>query len=142
MKALENNLYSKLFPAAMQMKRVNSSDAPKAIGPYSQAVDTGTLLFVSGQLGLDPKTGAFASEDAAEQTAQCLRNLEAILKTAGLGKGNVVKTTVFVTDLREFEKINNAYASFFGEERPARSTVQVAALPRGGKVEIEAVAAR
>ncbi|MDR0849569.1 MAG: RidA family protein [Propionibacteriaceae bacterium] len=122
---------------------ISTSSAPAAIGPYSQAVDTGRLIFVSGQLGLDPATGDFAGAGVAEQAKQALSNLEAILVEAGLGLTDVVKATVFLKDMADFAVVNQVYAErFTGPILPARSAVQVAALPKGGLVEIEAIAVR
>jgi 2-iminobutanoate/2-iminopropanoate deaminase len=125
------------------MRNVVATDAaPKAIGPYSQGVVTGSLVFVSGQIALDPATGQFLSGSVAEQTELALKNLEAILKAAGLTMGHVVRTTVFLIDLGEFSAMNEVYARYFPKDPPARSTVQVAALPKGARVEIDAIAAR
>jgi 2-iminobutanoate/2-iminopropanoate deaminase len=122
---------------------VATPSAPAAIGPYSQGVDTGGLVFASGQLGLDPASGEFAGPAAADQARQAIRNLEAVLAAAGLGLGDVVKTTVFLADLADFAAVNAVYAECFaGAVKPARSAVQVAALPKGGLVEIEAIALR
>ncbi len=124
-------------------KRIVSTDlAPKAIGPYSQAVDLGDLVFCSGQIPLDPATGQAVEGGIEAQTERVLRNLEAVLKAAGLTTGDVVRTTVFMTDLGEFPKMNEVYARCFPEAPPARSTVQVAALPKGARVEIDAIARR
>jgi 2-iminobutanoate/2-iminopropanoate deaminase len=116
-----------------------SDKAPKALGPYSQAVRAGNFIFTSGQLGLDPQTNDLVDGIEA-QTRQVWRNLAAVLEAAGTSLNRVVKTTVFMQDLGEFAKMNAVYAEFFPQNPPARSTVQVAALPRGGKVEIECVA--
>jgi 2-iminobutanoate/2-iminopropanoate deaminase len=125
----------------MMSKAVSTESAPAAIGPYSQAIVSGQLVFVSGQLPLDPKTGQMPGP-AAEQARQSLTNVGAILAAAGSSFGQVLKTTIFLTDLADFQAVNEVYASFFAAgSYPARSTVQVAALPRGAKVEIEAVAA-
>lgn len=121
------------------MKTITSADAPAAIGPYAQAVRSGDLLFVSGQLGLDPRTGDFASVEVAGQTRQALANLAAIALDAGADLAHVLKTTVFLTTMDHFAAMNEQYARAFGEHRPARSTIAVAGLPRGGLVEIEAV---
>lgn len=122
---------------------VTTRDAPEAIGPYSQAVECrpDRLLFLSGQIPLDPRTGALVGGDVAEQTRRVLHNLEAVLLAAGLARWNVVKTTIYLADLRDFAVVNEVYAEFFGDHRPARATVQVAGLPKGALVEIEAVAA-
>jgi 2-iminobutanoate/2-iminopropanoate deaminase len=122
------------------MKQVIHSDnAPKAIGPYSHAIFAGGFVFTSGQIGLDPQTGKL-KQGVEEQTKQSQDNLEAVLGSAGASLGDVVKTTVFVEDLKDFAAVNKIYAEKFGNNRPARSCVQVAALPAGGLVEIEAIA--
>jgi 2-iminobutanoate/2-iminopropanoate deaminase len=124
------------------MKKIISTDeAPGAIGPYSQAVRRGSLLFCSGQIPLDPKSGEIVSEDIATQTRRVLDNIAAVLRADGLTFDNVVKTTIFLTDLRDFQTVNEVYSSYFKEQPPARSTVQVSALPRGANVEIEVIAA-
>jgi len=120
------------------MEKVETSSAPQAIGPYSQAVKVGNLIFTSGQIALTP-AGEFINGDVEEQTHQVCRNLEAVLKAAGVGLEKVVKTTIFLTDIADFEKVNRVYAQYFSH-RPARSTVAVKELPKGAKVEIEAVA--
>ena len=122
-------------------KHVNSADAPKPIGPYSQGVVAGGFMFVSGQIPLDPRTNEMVEGGIEAQTEQVLKNLMAILKEAKMGPENVVKTTVFLSDLKDFAKMNEVYARYLGKEPPARSTVQAAGLPRGVKVEIDAVAA-
>ena len=119
---------------------VSTEGAPRAIGPYSQGIRAGGFLFTAGQVGFDPATGELVDEGIAEQTARVLENLRAILRAAGLDLASVVKTTVFLVDMADFAKMNEVYARAFGEHRPARSTVAVAALPRGARVEIEAVA--
>jgi 2-iminobutanoate/2-iminopropanoate deaminase len=125
------------------MKKIVASDqAPKAIGPYSQAVDLGDLVFCSGQIPLDPASGQVVEGDIQAQTDRVLRNLEAVLKAAGLGLRDVARTTVFMTDLAEFARMNEVYARYFAESPPARSTVQVAALPKAVRVEIDAIARR
>ena len=117
--------------------------APKAIGPYSQGIDSGSLVFVSGQIPLDPATGQFVPGGIAEQTERALKNVEAILAKAGLTPAHVVRTTVFLIDLGEFAAMNEVYAEKFGAHRPARSTIEVAKLPgTGGRVEIECIALR
>ncbi len=124
------------------MKKVTATaEAPAAIGPYSQAVATGNLLFCSGQIPLNPKSGQLITDDIVAQTECVLENLGAILRASGMNFENVVKTTVFLTDLNEFTAMNDVYKIYFAEPFPARSTIQVAALPRGARVEIEAVAA-
>ena len=117
-----------------------TTDAPAPIGPYSQAVLTGDTLFCSGQIGLDPKTGAMVDGDVSAQTVQALKNLGAVLRGAAFDFDNVVKATVFLVDINDFSKMNEAYTKFFAEAKPARSTVAVAALPRGARVEIDAIA--
>ncbi len=121
-------------------KVVSSADAPAAIGPYSQAIGAGQLLFCSGQLPVVPKTGDLVAQDASAQARQVLENLGAVLKTGGSSYAHVVKTTVFLTDLNDFAAMNSVYSEFFPDAPPARSTIQVAALPKGAKVEIEAIA--
>ncbi len=120
---------------------ITSSDAPKAIGPYSQAVRAGGLVFLSGQIPLDPKTGELVGVDVRAQADRVLDNLAAVLRAAGLSFEHVVKTTIYLTDLADFGAVNEVYGKRFGAVPPARATVQVAALPRGAKVEIDAVAA-
>ena len=122
------------------MKAISTKSAPSAIGPYSQAVRTGTLVYTSGQLPIDPATGAFPEGGIKEQTRQSLRNIEAILSEAGLTMKSVVKTTVFLADMGDFAEMNAVYAEFFAEPFPARSAVAVKTLPKGALVEIEAVA--
>jgi 2-iminobutanoate/2-iminopropanoate deaminase len=119
---------------------IATENAPAAVGPYSQAIQVGDLIFTAGQLGLDPATGDFAGEDVATQTRQALKNIRAILEEAGAGMNQIVKTSIFVEDMADFQTVNAIYAEFFENAPPARSTVEVAALPLGGRVEIEAVA--
>lgn len=119
---------------------IRTEQAPQAIGPYSQAIRAGDLLFLSGQVGLDPVTGAMVEGGLEAETTRALQNLEAVLRAAGAGLDRVVRTTVFLVDLGEFAAMNAIYARAFGENRPARSTVQVSALPRGARVEIDAIA--
>jgi len=119
---------------------IQTEKAPKAIGPYSQGVKAGCLFFISGQLGLIPESGEFIQGGVEEQTKQSLINLKNILESQGYELGDVVKTTVFLKDMRDFPKMNAIYAEFFKLEPPARSTVEVADLPKGGLVEIEAIA--
>ena len=123
------------------INQISTNNAPKAIGPYSQAIDTGSMLFISGQIPVNPKTGEMAS-DISTQATQVLENISAILSEVGLTTKNVVKTTVFLTDLGDFATVNEIYASFFAEPFPARSCVQVAALPKGAKIEIETIAVK
>lgn len=113
------------------------SDAPTAIGPYSQAVRAGQYLFISGQIPIDPTTGKLVSEDMAQQTEQVLKNIQAILKNQGLSFSNVARVTIYLTDLTTFQVVNQIYQDYLKECRPARATVAVAALPLGAKLEIE-----
>lgn len=122
----------------MEKKQIHTDKAPAAIGPYSQAIDVGELVYTSGQIPVAPD-GA-VSADVAEQTRQCLENLKAVLEAAGSSMDRVVKTTVFITDMDQFGVINEVYSGFFAQPYPARSCVQVAKLPKGVAVEIEAVA--
>ncbi|MBP5093290.1 MAG: RidA family protein [Abditibacteriota bacterium] len=121
------------------MKVIKTTGAPAAIGPYSQAIEVGGFLFTSGQIPLDPKGGEMPS-DIAEQTRRVMNNLKAVLNEAGLDFSKVVKTTVFITDLADFGVVNEVYGSFFGDNPPARSCVQVAALPKGAKIAVELIA--
>lgn len=123
----------------MRRQQVSTDAAPAAVGPYSQAVRVGDILYCSGQIPLRPD-GTLVTGDIAAQTRQVLQNLEAVLAAAGGGLGDVVKTTIYCTDLAEFATINAVYGEFFGSEPPARATVQVAALPKGAGIEIEAIA--
>ncbi|WQY22865.1 RidA family protein [Helicobacter pylori] len=119
---------------------IHSTLAPKAIGPYSQAIATNDLVFVSGQLGIDASTGEFKGADIHSQTTQSMENIKAILKEAGLGMDSVVKTTILLKSLDDFAVVNEIYGSYFKEPYPARATFQVAKLPKGALVEIEAIA--
>ena len=121
-------------------KKLETGNAPAAIGPYSQAVSADGLVFVSGQLPINPETGEFPSDDVSEQTYQSLNNIREILKEAGYGMENVFKTTVFLQDMNDFAAMNAVYETFFTDPYPARAAFQVAKLPKGAKVEIEAVA--
>ena len=125
----------------MPKKHISTSQAPKPIGPYSQGVISGGLLFVSGQIALDPETGEMVPGDIEAQTDQVLRNLLAVLKAAKMGPENVVKATIYLADLSDFPRVNVVYERHFGKEPPARSTVQVAALPRAARIEIDVIAA-
>ncbi len=122
------------------MKAVNSLSAPTAIGPYSQAIDTGDFVFCSGQVPIDPKTGELVAGDITVQTDRVLDNLAAVLEAAGCSFGDVVKTTIYLVDLADFEAVNATYAKRFKAAPPARVTVQVAALPKNARVEIDAIA--
>ena len=122
------------------MRKIVTKNAPAAIGPYSQGVTAGKFVFVSGQLPLDPATGVFPEGGIKVLTAQSLKNIEAIIHEAGGSLENVVKTSIFVTDLKQFAEVNEAYGEFFGDVPPARSCVEVAALPKGASIEIEAIA--
>jgi 2-iminobutanoate/2-iminopropanoate deaminase len=122
------------------MKAVNSLSAPAAIGPYSQAIDAGDFVFLSGQVPIDPKTGELIGGDIAAQTDRVLDNLGAVLEAAGLSFADVVKTTIYLLDLGDFQTVNGIYAKRFTNAPPARATVQVSALPKGARVEIDAIA--
>ena len=123
----------------MKHQVIHTDNAPKAIGPYSQAVKAGNMLFVSGQVPFVPETMEIVEGDVKAQTAQSLKNVQAILAEAGLDFSHVVKSTVFIKDMNEFAQINEVYAEFFGENKPARACVEVARLPKDVKVEIEAI---
>lgn len=123
----------------MNKKVIATTNAPGAIGPYSQGIDLGELVYTSGQLGLDPASGELAG-GVAEQTKQSLRNVQAILETAGSGLDRVVKTTVFLKDMNDFATMNEVYSTFFSEPYPARSAIEVARLPKDALVEIEVIA--
>lgn len=123
------------------IKKISTSNAPAAIGPYSQGLDLGNMVFVSGQIPINPATGVMA-DTIEEQAKQSLTNLKNILAEAGLGMENVVKTVVFLADLNDFAAVNAVYETFFADPFPARSCVQVAAIPKGAKVEIECIAQR
>ncbi len=119
---------------------ITTENAPGAIGPYSQAIKAGNMLFCSGQIPIDPNTNEFISEDIAEQTEQVLKNLTAVLEAAGMSLTKVVKTTVFLADMNDFAAVNEVYARFFSDNKPARATVQAARLPRDARVEIDCIA--
>ncbi|HEV8263496.1 MAG TPA: RidA family protein [Gemmatimonadales bacterium] len=119
---------------------VATDAAPKAVGPYSQAIVTDGWVFTAGQVALDPTSGELLGTTTAEQTEQVLRNLQAVLAAAGTSLGNVVKTTVYLADMADFMQMNEVYAKHFGAHKPARSTVQAAGLPKGARVEIDVIA--
>jgi 2-iminobutanoate/2-iminopropanoate deaminase len=123
----------------MKKNVIQTDRAPKAIGPYSQAIRTETMIYTAGQIGLDPASGELVAGSVEEQTHQALANLQNVIEAAGSTLGHVVKTTVFLKDMNDFPKMNAIYAEFFGDNPPARSTVAVAGLPKGGLVEIEAI---
>lgn len=125
----------------MKKEVINTPKGPAAVGPYSQAVVANGFVFVSGQLGLDPKIGAFASDDVVGQAHQVFKNVVAILDARGLSLNHVVKTTLFLADMNDFAKVNEVYAEYFQAPYPARSAFQVCALPKGGLVELEVIAA-
>ena len=121
---------------------VATDAAPKAIGPYSQAIQTDGLVFTAGQVALDPKTGELVGTTTAQQTEQVFKNLQAVLAAAGSSLGNVVKTTVYLADMADFKEMNEVYAKHFGSHKPARSTVQAAGLPKAARVEIDVIAVK
>lgn len=123
-----------------KLKQVQTDEAPQAIGPYSQAIIVGDMVYTAGQIALDPHTKDIVSDDVVEQTEQVMKNLAAVLNAAGSSLGGVVKTTVFLSDMADFAAMNEVYGKHFGDHKPARSTVQAAGLPRNVKVEIEVVA--
>lgn len=124
----------------MEKRSIFTEEAPKAIGPYSQAITVGDMIITSGQLGINPKTGDMVDETIQDETRQSLNNLKSVLEAAGATLNDVVKTTVFIKDMNQFASINEVYAEFFNEHKPARSCVEVARLPKDGNVEIEAIA--
>lgn len=126
----------------MERKIINTKNAPAPIGPYNQAVFAGDTLYISGQIPIDPQTGELANENLQSETHQCMKNLDAILKEAGMSFSNVVKSTIFITDMKRFAEINEVYAQYFTSEPPARETVQVAALPKFVNVEISMIAVK
>ena len=131
---------ARIPPLFTVRERVQTDQAPAAIGPYSQAIRAGAFVFVSGQIPIDPATGEFVAGGIGEQTERVLKNLSAVLEAAGSGLDNVVKTTVFLADMKEFSQMNEVYAKYFTGAPPARATVAAAGLPRDARVEIEAVA--
>jgi 2-iminobutanoate/2-iminopropanoate deaminase len=124
----------------MNFETITAKDAPAPIGPYSHAIRAGDLVFCSGQTPIDPDTGMLVEGDIAAQAARALANVGAVLQAAGLDYSNVVKTTIFLIDMADFSAVNAVYERYFGTSKPARSTVAVAALPKGARVEIEAIA--
>jgi 2-iminobutanoate/2-iminopropanoate deaminase len=129
-------------PRGKHLGVVSTDGAPKAIGPYSQAIVVGDTVYTAGQVALDPKNGELVGKTTAEQTEQVLKNLAAVLEAAGTSLGNVVRTTVYLADMADFPAMNEVYAKHFGTHKPARSTVQAAALPKSARVEIDAVAVK
>ncbi len=125
----------------MSKEIIKTDQAPAAIGPYEQALRIGNLVFSSGQIALDPKTGNFLAGEIEEETEQTLKNIQAIMEAANMSMKNVVKTTVYLADMNHFARMNGIYEKFFGESKPARACVQVAALPKGAKVEMDVIAA-
>lgn len=125
-----------------QRTRISTNDAPGALGPYSQAIAASDFIFCSGQIALDPTSGQMEPDDVRAQTRRALENLSAVLSAGGATLGDIVKTTVFLVSMNDFADMNEVYAEFFTSEPPARSTIAVAALPRGARVEIEAIAWR
>ncbi len=124
----------------MKKRVIQTDQAPAAIGPYSQAIRVGDFLYTSGQIALDPQSGEFLSGEIEQETERTIENISAILKAGGLSLDNVIKTTVYLTDLSHFARMNHIYEKYFSGNKPARACVQVAALPKGAKVEIEAIA--
>ncbi|MFQ5448993.1 MAG: RidA family protein [Nitrospinaceae bacterium] len=124
----------------MEKRIVKTSEAPAAIGPYEQGIRVGNFLFISGQIAMEPATGQLVQGDIAQETERTLKNLDAILKADGLTRGHVVKTTVYLADLNDFARMNQVYEKFFTAPPPARACVQVAALPKGAKIEMDAIA--
>ena len=124
----------------MNKRIIQTDQAPAAIGPYSQAIRIGDFLYTSGQIALDPESGIFLSGEIEEETEQTLKNISAILQAGGVNFENVIKTTVYLSDLDDFARMNQVYEKYFSQNKPARACVQVAALPKGAKVEIDAIA--
>ena len=124
----------------MRKKVIQTEKAPKAIGPYSQAIQAGNLLFLSGQIPIAPKTGELTEGDIRQQTQQVLENIKGLLESQGLGMEDVIKVTIFLKDIGSFNQVNEVYATYFSSSPPARSTIEVAKLPRNAEIEIEAIA--
>ena len=122
------------------MKMISTNNAPAAIGPYSQAVKTGSFIFLSGQLPIDPRTNTIEAKDVQGQTRQIMENIKAILQEEGLSLSNIVKTTIFISDMNHFTMINEIYSAYLGDHRPARSMVEVSRIPKDSMVEIEVLA--
>lgn len=126
----------------MEKKIIRTDNAPAPIGPYNQAVQYGDMLFISGQIPMDPKTGDLVQSDIKAETKQVMENLKAILDEAGMNFGNIIKTTIFLMDMGQFAQVNEVYGSYFGAGAPARETVQVSGLPKGVNVEISMIAGK
>ncbi len=126
----------------MEKKIINSKDAPAPVGPYNQAVMAGDTLYISGQIALDPERGEIVKGGIAEETGQVMRNLRAVLQSAGMDYGNVVKCSIFITDMNDFSIVNEVYSSFFSNDSPARETVEVSRLPKDARVEISCIAVK
>ena len=126
----------------MEKKIIGTDAAPAPIGPYNQAVQFGNMLFISGQIALDPKTGELVQGDIKAETTKVMENLQAIVKAAGMDFSNVLKSTIFLMDMGQFAQVNEVYGAYFDEDAPARETVQVSGLPKGVKVEISMIAAK
>lgn len=124
----------------MEKESISTNKAPAAIGPYSQAIKTGNMIFTSGQLGINPETGEFVDDNIQEETRQSLKNLMAIMEEAGGTFEDIVKVTIFIKDMENFSKINEVYEEYFSTHKPARSCVEISRLPKNGNVEIEAIA--
>lgn len=122
------------------MKKISTDQAPVAVGPYSQAINSNNLIFVSGQIPLDPESGELVAGDIAEQTTRVLKNIKAVVEAAGSSMNHVVKTEIYLTDISTFQEVNRIYATFFTATRPARQTMEVSALPLGAMVEISCIA--
>jgi 2-iminobutanoate/2-iminopropanoate deaminase len=122
-------------------KIISTSDAPQAIGPYSQGVRTGSIIYYSGQIPLDPKSGQLVSGDIAAQARRVMENIGGLLRAEGLDYDSIIKTTIFLADINDFQKVNEIYGSYFKQAPPARSTIQAGALPKGARLEIEVIAA-
>lgn len=122
-----------------QRKVIHTSNAPEAIGPYSQAIDTGDVIYVSGQIPIDPKTGAFAGEDISSQTRQVMENVKAIVEAAGSSMDKVIKCSIFLADMDDFQTVNEIYGSYFGDEPPAREAIAVKTLPKNARVEVSCI---